>query len=215
MAAMLRTIASRFSRRALAVDVAFCGILGGVGDMICQLGAEGRRFPVPEEWRWRRRGEPAHDDEVFDPRRLAASTVFSALYMGCCQHFIFQAYPFAVSAVARRLPLGAPRTQLLRDTPAHAHGCAWVDNVHCASSRRREFCHFADTPLHIPIEKPAEDRGGCSKMTASPTAQAPCCTSLPTSLGSAPRCTVIVLACAFEQEDIHETALPDSTRNSG
>ena len=27
-------------------------------------------------------------------------------------------------------------------------------------SRRREFCHFDDTPLHIPVETPTKGRGG-------------------------------------------------------
>ena len=38
-----------------------------------------------------------------------------------------------------------------------------------AISRRRD-CHFADNPVHIPIETPAKGRGGCSRMKVSPTA---------------------------------------------
>ena len=37
-------------------------------------------------------------------------------------------------------------------------------------SRRRD-CHFADTPFFIPTETPAKGRGGCSRMTVSPTAR--------------------------------------------
>ena len=37
-------------------------------------------------------------------------------------------------------------------------------------SRRREFCHFADTSFPIHIETPTKGRGGCSRTTVSPTA---------------------------------------------
>ena len=37
-------------------------------------------------------------------------------------------------------------------------------------SRRRD-CHFDDTPFFIPIEPPTKGRGGCSRMTVSPTAR--------------------------------------------
>ena len=36
-------------------------------------------------------------------------------------------------------------------------------------SRQRD-CHFTDTPLFIPIETPTKCRGGCSRITVSPTA---------------------------------------------
>ena len=36
-------------------------------------------------------------------------------------------------------------------------------------SRRRD-CHFADISFSIAIEMPAQGRGGCSRMTVSPTA---------------------------------------------
>ena len=38
------------------------------------------------------------------------------------------------------------------------------------TSRRREFCQFAGTPLFIPVETPAKVQGGCHQMTVSPTA---------------------------------------------
>ena len=50
-------------------------------------------------------------------------------------------------------------------------------------SRRREFCHFDDTPCFIPIETPTKGAGGCHQMTElSPTARssarATSCTSI-------------------------------------
>jgi hypothetical protein len=135
------TIRARFRGRALVADVVCCGLLGGVGDILCQCGTEGRRLPATAEWRrhWRRRyGDTARAEmdmvSVLDLRRLAAVTTFTALYMGGCQHFIFQLYPFGVVAVARRiLPHGPMRVQVLKEsTLAHAHLCAWADNLHCA-----------------------------------------------------------------------------------
>ena len=133
--AMLATLRSRFSARAYAFDVGFCGALGAVGDVVCQLGAESRHLPCRgEQWRWRRAGEPPHDEAVFDPRRLAATTVFNAAYIGGFLHFLYQTYPFAVVATARRLlPASSPlRGRLLDEaTLSHSHACGWVDNVHC------------------------------------------------------------------------------------
>ena len=36
-------------------------------------------------------------------------------------------------------------------------------------SRRRD-CHFDDTPLFAPVKTPTKGRGGCSRLTVSPTA---------------------------------------------
>jgi hypothetical protein len=129
-----RAIQSRFSWRALATDIAFCGALGCVGDLVCQYGAEGRRTPAADEWRWRGRGDAPHDEALLDPRRLASVTVFTAVYLGGLQHFILQVYPFVARAFARRLVApGYLRTQLLQEnTFVHAHFCGWTDNIHCA-----------------------------------------------------------------------------------
>ena len=126
---MLRTIASRFSVRSFATDIAACSALGGMGDVLCQLGVERREWP--SQWRWPRTDEP-YDERIFDPRRVASLTVFTGAYVGGFLHFLFQIYPFAVFAAARTLPLGGPlRSRLLDErTLAHAHGCGWVDNVH-------------------------------------------------------------------------------------
>ena len=40
----------------------------------------------------------------------------------------------------------------------------------CPSPSRRRDCHFADVPSTISIETPTKGRGGCSRMTVSPTA---------------------------------------------
>ena len=48
--------------------------------------------------------------------------------------------------------------------------CPTCGNFSASGSSRRRDCHFADTPLSIPIETPTEGRGGCSRMTAPPTA---------------------------------------------
>ena len=133
---MLSSLRVKFCRHALARDMISAGALGFAGDVVCQLGAERRRLPEsPDKWRWRERGEPAHDESVFDPRRLASLTAFNTLYIGGFLHFLYQAYPVVTIAVASRLPVGkALRSKLLNvDTLPHAHACAWVDNVHCGS----------------------------------------------------------------------------------
>ena len=58
------------------------------------------------------------------------------------------------------------RLQVEEERPDGTPNDHWGGN-----SRRREFCHFADTPLFIPIETPAEGRVGCSRMTVLPTAR--------------------------------------------
>ena len=129
---MLRHIANRFSRRALAKDVATCSILGAAGDVVCQLVVEDRKLESPQQWHWRRQGEPANT-QVFDLRRFAAITAFSALYNGVMLHFILQMYPFGAFAFGRFLRSGKLRSSLLtEESLAHAHTCGWLDNLQCA-----------------------------------------------------------------------------------
>ena len=127
---MLKTMMAQFSSRAIATDFAVGGGLAFVGDIICQINIECRTLD-PTRMRWRRRGEPPVDESSFDPRRLAATTVFMATYIGTAVHFSFQAYPFAVFSFARQLPAASQlRSRLLRqDTTAHAFGCACIDNI--------------------------------------------------------------------------------------
>ena len=66
-------------------------------------------------------------------------------------------------AAGEAVILLAPRSPFHIETPAKSTGGA----IKC----RREFCHFTDNPLSIPVEAPTEGRGGCSGMTASPTAR--------------------------------------------
>ena len=125
------TIWTRFSPRALAVDLASCAFLGGVGDLICQGAVEGRRWDAADAWRWRRAGEPAPEPPAPDPRRLGAITLFSALYVGGFLHFLYRLYPRAVFWVARRAAPPAARARLLdARSLAHAHACGWVDCAH-------------------------------------------------------------------------------------
>ena len=124
----------RFRASALATDVISAGVLGLAADAVCQLYTEERELPQAGEWRWRHGGEPAHDPTVFDPRRLAALTAFSSVYIGAFLHFLYQGYPLVVREAARRLlARGGPLQGKLGDTRtiAHAHACAWVDNLHC------------------------------------------------------------------------------------
>lgn len=129
MATMLKTIQSRFSARAMANDIAFCGVTGLFADAVCQMGVEGRRLPT--EWRWRRQGEEIQEGAV-DARRLVAQTAFNAGWVGGVIHVLYQAYPFGAFALARLLPPStALRARLLSDTTlTHALGCAMVDNLH-------------------------------------------------------------------------------------
>jgi hypothetical protein len=57
-------------RRSLASDVLSAGALGAVGDVICQVGAEGVAW------------------KDIDRRRVAALTVFSSVYIGACRRWL-------------------------------------------------------------------------------------------------------------------------------
>ena len=73
--------------------------LGFIGDVMCQLGPERRSLPPLSEMRWRKNGDPPHDESQFDPRRLVSITAFNAAYIGGFLHFLYQTHPIAVSAV--------------------------------------------------------------------------------------------------------------------
>ena len=133
---MLRSTLQQIRVRphAMATDVVSAGALGFVADATCQLFAEGRSLPPSDRWRWRCNGEPPHDEAIFDPRRLAALTAFSSVYIGGFLHVLYQFYPLVVRGASRRLlPDGTTlQKKLLNETTLlHAHACAWVDNVHC------------------------------------------------------------------------------------
>ena len=139
---MLRHIASQFSKRALAVDMATCCALGAVGDIICQLAIENRKMLTPSQWHWRRQGEPA-ETEVFDPRRFATITAFSTLYNGVMLHFVLQMYPFGAFALGRCFLPGKIRTGLLtEESMVHAHACGWLDNLHCGTFYIPAYFYF-------------------------------------------------------------------------
>ncbi len=126
---MLRSL----TLRGLPTNVASAAALGFVGDIVCQLGPERRSLPPLSAMRWRQRGEPPHDESVFDSRRLASITAFNAAYIGGFLHFLYQGYPMVVGAFASRLllPSSPVRHRLLDErTLAHALGCACVDTVH-------------------------------------------------------------------------------------
>ena len=125
-------MALTFSARALAVDVGTCGLLGGLGDLVCQRAVEGRAWATT----WRRAGDPPVEETDTDPRRAAAAAAFTGLYVGGFLHFLYRAYPAAVAAAARAaLPAASPaRARLLDETTfAHAHACGWVDALHCGA----------------------------------------------------------------------------------
>ena len=121
----------KFDRRSLLRDVGSATVLGLVGDIACQLLVERRALPA--KLTWRRDGDLREDE--FDARRVGALTVFNGAYIGTFLHFLYQLYPVAAMAGGRwLLPLGPLRTRLMQpDTLPHAHACAWVDNVHCAT----------------------------------------------------------------------------------
>lgn len=126
MSVPLRHIFS-LNRRQLATDAASAGLLGFVGDIICQLGVEQRWLSTLQ---WRRQDE-TEDTSVFDLRRVGSLTTFNFAYIGVFLHFLYQTYPLVTFSVARSmLPMGPLKSRLLQsDTHAHAMACAWVDNV--------------------------------------------------------------------------------------
>ena len=75
-------------------------------------------------------------------------------------------------------PLGVALTTGARHCPAvyteadevHGNDIQNLHDLNKGMASRRRDCHFADASLSIAIEKPTEGRGGCSRMTASPTA---------------------------------------------
>ena len=122
--------------RGLPTNVGSAAALGFIGDVMCQLGPDRRSLPPLSEMRWRKNGDPPHDESQFDPRRLVSITAFNAAYIGGFLHFLYQTYPIAVSAVTSRvLPLPSPlRAKLLDErTLAHAFGCSICDTVHNGS----------------------------------------------------------------------------------
>ena len=118
--------------RALASDVCSASMLGCVGDLICQLGAERRSLSL-DSMRWRKSGEEPIDQHTFDPRRLASLTFFGGVYIGGFLHFVYKGYPLVVQGASRCFPLlpSTLRQQLLdKGSTAHTLGCACIDNVH-------------------------------------------------------------------------------------
>jgi len=123
-------MSSRF--RALASDVCSASMLGCVGDLICQLGAERRSISL-DTMRWRNQGEEPIDQQTFDPRRLASLTVFGGIYIGGFLHFLYKGYPLAVQGASWCLPfISSTLRKQLRDkgSTAHTFGCACLDNAH-------------------------------------------------------------------------------------
>lgn len=120
--------------KAVATDVVTAAGLGCVGDLMCQLGAEGRRLPSLSDIKWRSAGE-VQDEQVFDARRLASLTAFNGAYIGGVLHLLYQYYPTAVRMAVRASPLPLPLRMRLTDgsSPAHALGCAVVDSAHNAT----------------------------------------------------------------------------------
>ncbi len=111
--------------RALRTDVYTAAALGFFGDIICQIGPEGRDAP---RWPLEASKEQAKKDEkAFDWRRLGALTLYDGLYIGGFLHFLYPCYPLVVRAAAPWVPIKA-----LTDgrSAAHGLGCACVDNVH-------------------------------------------------------------------------------------
>ena len=110
--------------RGLTANILSAAGLGFVGDLICQVGIDGRRLSVASR-------TTAEGDRPVDMRRVGALTLFNGVYIGAFLHYLYQGYPFVVFAGARRLPYPqlAKRMQVL-DTPAHGLGCALVDFVH-------------------------------------------------------------------------------------
>lgn len=109
--------------RALRSDIYSATALGFIGDIVCQLGPEGKRMPQTLL------AKHTPDDESFSLRRLGAITLYDGVYVGGFLHFLYQGYPLVVRAAARSVRW-LPRKALIEGSFASGLGCALVDNVH-------------------------------------------------------------------------------------
>lgn len=95
--------------RPVRKDMVTSGILGCVGDILCQTAVE--RRPV----------------DGIDAQRTVAITAFNTIYIGSFLHYLYQLFPPIVVRLGRYLRAPA---LIDKSTTAHALGCTVVDNFH-------------------------------------------------------------------------------------
>mmetsp|Transcript_21088 Transcript_21088/g.51837 ORF Transcript_21088/g.51837 Transcript_21088/m.51837 type:complete len:208 (-) Transcript_21088:234-857(-) len=115
----------RLSSSGLSANIRSAAALGFVGDIMCQVGVDGRRL-LPT------RAPGTDAQEVLDVRRVGALTIFNGVYIGAFLHYLYQTYPIVVLAAARRMPARPLLAKSLHEQGSltHAMGCALLDVVH-------------------------------------------------------------------------------------